>query len=105
MGKRTSYAPGTFSWVDLATPDAAGAKSFYGGVFGWDLEDTDAGGGAVYTMCRVDGDAVCGLYELCIVIARLRERAARRRREADPVAATGDDDVSPLDPEPATRGT
>jgi predicted enzyme related to lactoylglutathione lyase len=64
MGKRTSYAPGTFSWVDLATTDAAGAKSFYTGLFGWDVEDNDAGGGAVYTMCRVDGDAVCGLYEM-----------------------------------------
>ena len=29
MGKRTSYTPGTFSWVDLGTPDAAAAKSFY----------------------------------------------------------------------------
>ena len=64
MGKRTSYSPGTFSWADLATTDAAAAKSFYSSFFGWDLEDTDAGGGAVYTMCRVDGDAVCGLYEM-----------------------------------------
>jgi predicted enzyme related to lactoylglutathione lyase len=64
MGKRTSYTPGTFSWVDLATTDAAAAKSFYSGVFGWDLDDTDAGSGAVYTICRIDGDAVCGLYEM-----------------------------------------
>ena len=63
MGKRTSYAPGTFSWVDLATTDAAAAKAFYGGMFGWEMEDTDAGG-AVYTMCRLDGDAVAGLYEM-----------------------------------------
>jgi hypothetical protein len=28
MGKRTSYSPGTFSWVDLATTDAAAAKAF-----------------------------------------------------------------------------
>src|SRR3712207_2240174 len=64
MGTRTSYTPGTFSWVDLATTDAAAAKSFYSGVFGWEMEDTDAGGGAVYTMCRLDGDAVAGLYEM-----------------------------------------
>src|SRR3712207_3726337 len=62
MGKRTSYAPGTFSSVDLATRDTEPAKSFYPGVFGWDLEDTDAGGGAVYTTWRVDGDAVCGFH-------------------------------------------
>ena len=63
MGKRTSYAPGTFSWVDLGTTDAAAAKAFYSGMFGWEMEDTDAGG-AVYTLCRLDGDAVAGLYEM-----------------------------------------
>jgi hypothetical protein len=63
MGARTTYAPGTFSWVDLATTDVAAAKDFYAALFGWELEDTDAGGGATYTMCRVGGDAVCGLYE------------------------------------------
>jgi predicted enzyme related to lactoylglutathione lyase len=63
MGKRTSYAPGTFSWVDLATTDAAAAKAFYSGMFGWEMEDTDAGG-AVYSLCRLDGDAVAGLYAM-----------------------------------------
>jgi uncharacterized protein len=64
MGKRTSYAPGAFSWVDLATTDAAAAKVFYSGVFGWDWADTDAGDGTVYTMCCVDEDVVCGLHEV-----------------------------------------
>jgi predicted enzyme related to lactoylglutathione lyase len=64
MGERTSYEPGTFSWVDLATSDAAAAQSFYGGLFGWELEDTDAGDGAVYTLCRVGEDIVCGLMEM-----------------------------------------
>jgi predicted enzyme related to lactoylglutathione lyase len=62
MGKRTSYEPGTFSWVDLAAPDLEAAKAFYGDVFGWDFEDNDAGGG-VYALARLDGDAVCGLYQ------------------------------------------
>ena len=48
MGKRTSYTPGTFSWVDLATTDAAAAKSFYSGLFGWETEDDDAGGVRVH---------------------------------------------------------
>jgi uncharacterized protein len=61
MGRRTTYPPGTFSWVDLATTDTA-AKSFYAGLFGWETEDEDAGEGAVYTLCRIDGDAVCGLF-------------------------------------------
>jgi predicted enzyme related to lactoylglutathione lyase len=64
VGSRTSHAPGTFSWVDLATVDAAAAKSFYTGLFGWETEDNDAGGGNVYTVCRLGGAAVCGLYEM-----------------------------------------
>jgi uncharacterized protein len=64
MGKRTSYMPGTHSWVDLATADAAAAKSFYTGLFGWETEDNDAGDGDGYTICRIDGDAVCGLFEM-----------------------------------------
>src|SRR5262245_9373874 len=63
MGKRTSYPPGTFSWVDLSTGDAAAEKSFYAGLFGWQFEDATAGGDMVYTVCRLYGDAVCGLFE------------------------------------------
>jgi predicted enzyme related to lactoylglutathione lyase len=63
MGKRTSYPPGTFSWVDLATSDADAAKRFYMDLFGWEMEDADVDVG-VYTECRLDGDAVCGLFQL-----------------------------------------
>jgi uncharacterized protein len=66
MGKRTSYEPGTFSWVELSTTDPDGAKAFYGELFGWQAEDTpipaDAGGG-VYTMLKLDGESVAALYE------------------------------------------
>jgi sec-independent protein translocase protein TatC len=41
-----------------------------------------------------------GLYEICILIARVRERAVRRRLAADPVASLGDDETSALDPAP-----
>ena len=40
---------------------------------------------------------ICLLYELCILIARVRERSARRRRAADPIASLGDDETSPLE--------
>ncbi len=36
------------------------------------------------------------LYEVCIVVARVRERAQRRRRARDPVAQLDDDVASPL---------
>jgi len=64
MGTRTSYTPGTFSWVDLATTDAAAARSFYTRLFGWETDDTDAGDGSVYTMCRIGPDAVSAFYEM-----------------------------------------
>jgi sec-independent protein translocase protein TatC len=41
------------------------------------------------------------LYEGCILIARLRERALRTRRAADPLARLGDDETSALDASPS----
>jgi uncharacterized protein len=63
VGKRERYEPGTFCWVDLATTDPAEAKAFYGALFGWGAVDMPAGE-ATYTMMSLDGDHVCGLYEL-----------------------------------------
>jgi uncharacterized protein len=34
MSERTEYAPGEFCWVDLATTDVEGARSFYGELLG-----------------------------------------------------------------------
>jgi predicted enzyme related to lactoylglutathione lyase len=53
MGKRESYEPGTFCWVDLTTTDAEGAKAFYGELFGWEFRDDEIPGG-VYTMRHGD---------------------------------------------------
>jgi predicted enzyme related to lactoylglutathione lyase len=64
MGKRSEYAPGTFSWVDLATSDQDGAKRFYAELFGWETDDVPVGGGAVYTMCRIDGSNVAAISAL-----------------------------------------
>jgi uncharacterized protein len=63
MGERTSYAPGTFSWVELGTTDAAGAKTFYEGLLGWESVDFPIGDQGVYTMLRLDGRDVAALYE------------------------------------------
>lgn len=61
MGTRTEHAPGTFSWVDLTTNDAAGAKEFYGGLLGWEFDDSEIPGGGVYSMCKVDGESVAAI--------------------------------------------
>jgi len=50
--------------VDLATTDPAGAKAFYGELFGWEAEDMPAGETGIYPMLRLDGDEVCALYEM-----------------------------------------
>ena len=63
MGKRTEHAPGTFSWAELMTSDAEGAKAFYTGLFGWDIEDSPIGDGEVYTMLRVGDDYVAALFQ------------------------------------------
>ncbi|WP_028062102.1 VOC family protein [Solirubrobacter soli] len=40
MPERDGFAPGTPSWVDLATPDVDNAAAFYGELFGWTTEAT-----------------------------------------------------------------
>lgn len=62
MGEVDTYPPGTFCWIDLGTPDVAGAKRFYGELFDWEMEDLPAEAGT-YTMCRLDGKAVAGMHE------------------------------------------
>jgi predicted enzyme related to lactoylglutathione lyase len=61
MGERTSYTPGTFSWVDLATTDEDGAKAFYGALFGWEAHDLPVGDGGVYSMQMLGGRRVCAI--------------------------------------------
>ena len=63
VGKRESYEPGTFSWVDLSTPDAEGAKAFYGGLFGWEFRDDEIPGGGLYTMCLNGDDEVAAIVQ------------------------------------------
>lgn len=64
MAEFTEYAPGTFSWVDLGTSDSAGAKKFYGELFGWEMVDMPAGEDMIYTMCQINGKQVAALYQM-----------------------------------------
>ena len=45
--------------IGLDVSDTKKAKEFYGSLFDWQLEDTDMGGGMVYTMIKV-GDGTGG---------------------------------------------
>jgi uncharacterized protein len=62
MPEVSEHAPGTPSWVDLASPDIEASARFYGGLFDWTA--TEAGpveetGG--YRMLQRDGRNVAGL--------------------------------------------
>lgn len=56
MSDRDRYIPGVPCWVDTTQPDPAAAAEFYGGLFGWAVEDTmppDAPGS--YFVGRIGG--------------------------------------------------
>lgn len=65
MSERTSYAPGTPCWVDLATPDLDAAESFYRELFGWEIPElsnsAEMGG---YRRAKLRGRDVAGAMPL-----------------------------------------
>lgn len=86
MAERDSHEHGTLSWTDLSTPDASGARDFYGALFGWDFEDNpipDEAGGGVYVMARIGGRAAAAMYE-----TRERHPAWASYVTVDDIAAT-----------------
>jgi predicted enzyme related to lactoylglutathione lyase len=62
MPERTSYEPGTPSWVDLSTPDVDASARFYGALFGWEVLSAgpveETGG---YGMFTLNGKLVAGV--------------------------------------------
>ena len=65
MPERTSYEPGTPSWVDLGSSDPDASRAFYGALFGWTADEPgpveETGG---YAMFRKDGKLVAGIGPL-----------------------------------------
>ena len=61
MPRRTSYAQGTPNWVDLQTTDQAAAKTFYGGLFGWQFDDQPMSEGLDYSMALKDSEVVAAI--------------------------------------------
>jgi hypothetical protein len=58
------HTPGSFCWIELGTTDAAAAKQFYTGLFGWGFADQAMGPNEVYTLLQIAGKDVAGLYQL-----------------------------------------
>lgn len=62
MPERDGYIPGVPCWVDTSQPDPEAAVDFYGGLFGWDLENTlppDSPG--QYFIARIRGGDVAAV--------------------------------------------
>lgn len=58
------HASGSFCWIELATTDQNAAKSFYGSLFGWKVNDIPMGPDGVYTMFELDGREAAAGYTL-----------------------------------------
>lgn len=63
MTEIAAYAPGTPSWIDLATTDLGAAKAFYTGLFGWEIIDVPSPEGA-YCMFTKEGATVGAAYAM-----------------------------------------
>ncbi len=85
MGSRTTYEPGTFSRVELFTPDPDDAKRFYGELFGWQTdgasETATQGGKAVAAITeQPDGQRAAGVpphWLSYVTVASADDSAAR----------------------------
>ena len=56
MPERNGYIPGVPCWVDTNQPEPQAAAAFYGGLFGWAVEDSmPPGSDGHYFMGRIDG--------------------------------------------------
>ena len=58
------HPPGDFCWIELATTDQKAAKSFYGSLFGWSVNDFPMGPNDFYSMFQVDGRDAAAAYTL-----------------------------------------
>jgi len=59
------FTPGRLCWSELATSDVEAATTFYASMFDWQYESHPMGGGhGDYTVIRLHGRDVGGLYQL-----------------------------------------
>src|SRR5437879_8300290 len=62
MLERTRYPAGIPCWVDTAQPDPQAAVAFYGGLFGWEFEDSMPADSPVrYFLARLRGRNVAAV--------------------------------------------
>ncbi len=64
IGSELVNEAGAFSWNELGTRDPAGAKEFYGSVFGWGTRDNDMGEMGTYTEWLNGEDSIGGMMDV-----------------------------------------
>jgi predicted enzyme related to lactoylglutathione lyase len=57
------FDPGRFVWHDLMTRDVNAARRFYGGLLGWQFENTKRGD-RPYVLARLGADPVAGIVDV-----------------------------------------
>ena len=58
------YTPGTFSYAELATTDAASARAFYTGLFGWEVDEIPMDMGGTYYMFRRGAHVAAAMHQM-----------------------------------------
>jgi predicted enzyme related to lactoylglutathione lyase len=62
LPERNGYIPGVPCWVDTSQPDPDAAAEFYGGLFGWEFDDSmPAGSPGRYLIARLRGGDVAAV--------------------------------------------
>lgn len=65
MSEPTGHPPGSFCWHELATRDAAAARTFYAQMFGWTAEEKEMPGGAgTYVLMSAGAGHVAGMFQM-----------------------------------------
>lgn len=60
----TSHPPGSFCWIELATPDAAAARSFYTSLFDWTVNEMPMGEMGTYFIFQYGGRDCAAMFQV-----------------------------------------
>ena len=58
------HAPGTFTWIELATSDQDAANTFYADLFGYEAIQQPLGNDQMYTIFRIEGRDAGACYTI-----------------------------------------
>ena len=94
MPEPRTYPEGVTSWVDVEAPDLDAAQAFYGGLFGWTVEQVAPG----YAIAKLDGLDVAGIasgiatpaWNTYVAVDDADDAAARVRAHGGQVVAGPD---------------